>query len=316
MSVFETNPEIVFLFAGLLAILVIGTSTGMIMGRTVRSESGIETVRNINSRMKAWWLMCIVFTIAVLTVPAGSIVMFSLTSFLAFREYVTIAPTRRGDHRVLFWAFFILLPLNYLLLYMKWYGLFSILIPVYAFLFVPIRKLLTNDVELFLQRTAEILWGLMVCIYFISHVPALMLLDIPGYSGKNATLLFFLVLVVELNDVMQYVWGKWLGKRKICPDISPNKTVAGTVGGILTSSFVGMLLWWATPFNIWQALGLSLMISVMGFFGDLTMSAVKRDRGVKDYGSLLPGHGGILDRIDSLCFSAPLFFHVVRYFFT
>lgn len=304
------------MFGGVLALLAIASVVGFILKKTARSESSAKTIKNLNSRINSWWVMVVFFSIALLTRGIGSIILFAITSFLALREYITITPTRRSDHRALFWVFFIILPLQYYFLYIEWYGMLSIFIPVFAFLFIPIRTLLKDDSERFLERTAEIQWGLMVCVYFVSYAPALLMLDIPNYENQNANLLFFLVMIVQLSDVSQYVWGKALGKRKIAPNISPNKTVAGFVGGVLTASLIGMGMWWVTPFGIFEAFGISLLITIVGFFGDLTMSAIKRDRGVKDYGTLIRGHGGILDRIDSLCFAAPVFFHCTRYFYT
>ena len=157
--------------------------------------------------------------------------------------------------------------------------------------------------------------GLMITVYCLSHAPALLMLELPGYEGENAKLLLFLVVVVQLSDVLQYVWGKLLGRHKIAPDVSPNKTVEGFVGGVLSATAIGAGLWWATPFGPWEAAGFAFLICLFGFAGGLVASAIKRDRGVKDFSSLIAGHGGILDRIDSLCFAAPLFFHLVRYFY-
>ena len=193
---------------------------------------------------------------------------------------------------------------------------FSILIPVYAFILVPTRSALAGDSEHFLERTAKIQWALMVCVYCVSHVPALLTLQIKGYEGQNAKLLLFFVLVVQISDVLQYVWGKLFGKHAIVPTISPNKTVEGFWGGVLSATGIGTALWWATPFTWWQAALFSFLLTLMGFFGGLVMSAIKRDRGVKDYGTMIEGHGGVMDRIDSLCFAAPVFFHLVRYCFT
>ena len=139
--------------------------------------------------------------------------------------------------------------------------------------------------------------------------------DIPDYSGQNAKLLLFLAVVVQMSDVLQYVFGKTLGKHKVVPDVSPNKTWEGLIGGVVSASLIGMGLWWSTPFSPWAALVISLVITIMGFAGGLVMSAIKRDRGIKDFGNMIQGHGGIMDRIDSLCFSAPVFFHIIRYSF-
>jgi phosphatidate cytidylyltransferase len=260
--------------------------------------------------------MVAIFTVALFTGGIGSVILFGLTSFFGFREFINLTPTRPADHRALFWAFFVVVPVQYYLVAVRWYGLFAIFIPVYAFLFIPIRCALAADCEHFLERTAKIQWGLMVCVYFVSHVPALLMLEIPGFKGTNARLLLFFVLVVQLSDVLQYVWGKLVGRHKIAPVLSPSKTWEGFIGGVLSASAVGAALWWATPFRPWQAAALSLVITLMGFLGGLVMSAIKRDRGVKDYGNLIEGHGGVMDRIDSLCFAAPAFFHLVRYYFT
>jgi phosphatidate cytidylyltransferase len=230
---------------------------------------------------------------------------------------VTLTPTRRGDHATLFWCFAVVLPLQYLLVGIRWYGLFAIFVPVYAFLFVPARSALAGDTQGFLERVAKIQWGLMIAVYCLSHAPALLMLPLPGEEGPaaNAKLLLFLVLVVQLSDVFQYVWGKLFGKHKIAPNVSPNKTVEGFVGGVATATGLGTALWWATPFTPLEAAGFSLAICLLGFAGGLVASAIKRDRGVKDFGALIAGHGGILDRVDSLCFAAPLFFHLVRFTF-
>jgi len=231
------------------------------------------------------------------------------------REYITLVPTRRGDHRTLFWTFFIITPLQYYLIAIDWYGFFAILIPAFAFVFIPARIALAGETEHFLERAAKIQFGLMICAYCLSHAPALLILKIPNYEGHDATLLLYFVLVDQMSDVLQYVWGKLLGRHKIAPEVSPNKTWEGFTGGVATATLLGALLSWATPFTRWQAAGMSLAITLMGFLGGLVMSAIKRDAGVKDFGAMIEGHGGILDRIDSLCFAAPVFFHLTRYFF-
>ena len=310
------DPQTQYLFGGVLGLLLIASAIGWILKLTLRGESAQKVVANLNARINAWWIMCAVIAAALAAGKTASVILFALVSFLALREFITLTPTRHGDHRALFWAFFVILPLQYWLIGRDWYGLFAIMIPVYAYLFIPIRCALAGDKERFLERTAKIQWGLMVCVYFVSYAPGLLDLHIPGYEGQNAKLLFFLVFVAQISDVLQYVWGKCLGRHPIAPTISPSKTLEGFAGGALTSILLGAALWKVTPFNPWQAAGMSAAIVLMGFFGGLVMSAIKRDRGVKDYGELIPGHGGIMDRIDSLCFAAPIFFHLTRYFFT
>ncbi len=315
MSAFQ-DRDLVRLIAGVATLLVVATLVGAVLRRRAGSPAARATVENLNARIRAWWIMAVVFTAAIWTGVWGSTLLFALMSFLALREFVTLAPTRREDHRTLFWSFFLITPLQYGLIAARWYGLFAIMIPVYAFVFVAVSNVLSGRTERFLERTATIHWGLMVCVYCVSYAPALLLLEIPGYGKSNTKLLIFLVLVVELSDVLQYVFGKLFGRRPIAPALSPNKTWEGFAGGILSATAVGTALWWATPFSPGQAAGMSLTITLAGFAGGLILSAIKRDRGVKDYGTLLPGHGGMLDRIDSLCFAAPIFFHLTRFFFS
>ncbi|MBV8820107.1 MAG: phosphatidate cytidylyltransferase, partial [Acidobacteriaceae bacterium] len=239
-----------------------------------------------------------------------------MLSFLALREFITLLPTHRSDHRTLLLTFFVFTPLQYYLISIAWYGLFSVLIPVYAFLILPTRTALEGDTRDFLGRTAEMQWGLMICTYCLSYAPALLILNIPGYIGQNVKLLFFFVAVVQLSDILQYFWGRLLGKHRIAPRVSPGATWEGMAGGIASACLLGAGLYWITPFTPWQAAGVSVLITLMGFAGSLTMSAIKRDRRVKDYGTIIVGHGGVLDRLDSICFAAPVFFHVTRYFFT
>jgi phosphatidate cytidylyltransferase len=259
--------------------------------------------------------MAAIFMTATLAGTGVSLLLFCGMSFLALREFVTLAATGRGDHRALFWSFFIVTPLQYILIHVGWYGLFSMLIPVYGAIFVAVRTVVAGDTSRFLERTAVHQWGLMICVYFLSHVPALLLLPAQGLPHQNIKLMFFLVLVVELSDVSQYVWGKTIGRRPVAASISPHKTVEGLIGGGLTATALGGALGWATPFSTTSAALMAALLVVMGFAGGLIMSAIKRDRGVKDYGAVIAGHGGILDRIDSLCFAAPVFFHLTRYFY-
>jgi len=309
------DPQLTWLFGGVLALLVVATTIGAVLRRAAKTDSARAVIDNLNSRTRAWWKMCAIFALSLLIGRIGTLVLFYLLSFLALREYLTLVPTRHGDHRTLFWSFFIITPLQYYLIGISWYGFFAILIPVFAFLFIPTRIALAGDPQHFLERAAKISFGLMICSYCLSYAPALLLLRIPGFEGHDARLLLYLVIVDQMSDVFQYIWGKLLGRHKIAPVVSPNKTWEGFVGGIASATLLGTGIWWATPFTRLQSAGLSLAITLLGFFGGLVMSAIKRDAGVKDYGAVIEGHGGILDRIDSLCFAAPVFFHLVRYYF-
>ena len=316
MADFVIDLHLKILLGGVIAILTVASMIGYLLGRNEQSESASKVIDNLNARIRAWWLMCAIFAGALLTGGLGATLLFALISFLALREFITLTPTQRADHHTLFWCFFVWLPLQYYLIASPWYGLFAILIPVYCFLFIPTRCVLAGDTDNFLERTSKIQWGMMICVYCVSHAPAILMLEIPGYEGENAKLLLYLVIVAQLSDVLQYVFGKTMGSRKIAPRISPNKTWEGFLGGIAMASLIGGCLWWATPFEFWQSVFISLIITLMGFAGGLCMSAIKRDSGVKDFGSFIEGHGGMLDRIDSICFSAPIFFHIIRYYFT
>lgn len=308
------DPELVAVFGGLLALLVVATAVGAVLRRRVTAAGARATVENAWQRIVAWWGMCAVFAAATAIGPLASTALFALLSFLALREFVTLTPTRFADHATLVWCFFVILPLHYLFLAVRWYGMFAIFIPVYAFLFVPIRAALAGDVEHFLERTAKIQWGLMVAVYCVSHAPALLLLDLPGGAGATPKLLLWLVVVVQLSDVFQYLAGKTLGRRPVAPSVSPGKTWEGLIVGGLAATGVGGGLGFLTPYSPVAATGMALLLVFLGFAGGLTMSAIKRDAGVKDWGSSLAGHGGVLDRIDSLCFSAPILFHLTRWF--
>lgn len=310
------DRELLWLGAGIGGILVVSSIIGAILHFTVKSEQGRATVQNCNARIRAWWIMVAVIAGAIAGGRIGVVVLFGILSFLGLREFITLTPTKPGDHRALFWAFFVITPAQYYFVGTMWYGMFSIFIPVYVFLFIPVRTALAGDCERFLERTAKTQWGLMVCVYCLSYAPALFTLSIAGYEGENAKLLIYLLAVAQLSDVFQYIWGKTLGRHKVAPTVSPSKTWEGLVLGVLTATGVGASLWWATPFNPWQSALMSLAITLAGFFGGLVMSAIKRDRGVKDYGALIEGHGGVMDRVDSLAFAAPVFFHAVRYFYT
>jgi len=310
------HQETVVLFAAIGGVLVFASVVGWLLKRFVAKGAPHGSIDNLNARIRAWWVMVVVVGIALAFGKAGVIVLFGFVSFFALREFITIAYTRRGDHLALAMSFFFFLPLQYYLVWDGWYGMYSILIPVYAFLALPIAASLSQDSTRFLERTAKVQWGLMITVYCISHVPALLTLRIPKYEGREALLIVFLVLVVQGSDVLQYVWGKLFGRHKIAPQLSPSKTVEGFVGGVLSATVLGAALYWITPFAVWQAALMALLIAVLGFFGGLVLSAIKRDRGIKDWGAMIEGHGGMLDRMDSVTFAAPIFFHVTRFFFS
>ena len=310
------DPDMIKLLAGACGLLTVASLTGLALERKLSPNGENATIENLNARIKAWWVMVLLVGLAFLAGRAGVILLFAFCSFAALREFVTLTNTRRADHWALAAAFFVVLPVQYGLIWAEQYGIYSIFIPVYAFLLMPIIAVLRGETQGFLIRIAEVQWALMIAVFCASHVPALLTLQIPGYEGRNVLLIAFQVIVVQLSDVLQYVWGKLFGRTKIAPKLSPSKTVEGFVGGVASATGIGALLWWITPFTPVQAGIMAFVITMMGFFGGLVMSAIKRDRGVKDWGHMIGGHGGLIDRLDSVVFAAPIFFHLTRYWWS
>ena len=310
------NEKLMWVMAGIVGLLLVASVIGWWLSQRARGKGGSEVVDNLNARIRAWWLMVAVLGVSFMLGTTFNLVLFAIISFLALREFITLTPTRRGDHLALCLCFYVAIPLQYWLIGIEWYGLFSILIPVYGFVLLPAVAALAGDPDDFLERATKVQWGLMLTVYCISHAPALLVLDIPGFDLGGLALLVYLLLVVQISDVLQYVFGKLFGRHKLAPRVSPSKTVEGLLGGGLAATAVGAGLWWITPFTPLQSAGMAALIVLCGFLGGLALSAVKRSLGAKDWGNLIEGHGGMLDRMDSVCFAAPVFFHVVRYGFT
>ncbi|WAT16912.1 phosphatidate cytidylyltransferase [Aurantiacibacter sp. MUD11] len=308
------SQTMITLFGGVGALLLFASLVGWVLSLKVKSHAGRATVDNLNARVKAWWLMVAVFAVAFAFGTMVTIVLFALVSFYCLREFLSITPTRPEDHSATVAAFYLFIPLQYWVVAAGWTTMLTILIPVWAFLLLPVIAVLRGETLDFLQRTARIQWALMLTVFCISHAPALLILDIPGYEEKFL-LLFFLITVVQISDVLQYVFGKLFGKHKVAPRVSPAKTWEGLIGGGLSASAIGAALWWITPFSPLEAGLMALMIVIAGFVGGLVLSAVKRSLGAKDWGTMIEGHGGALDRMDSVSFAAPVFFHATAFFF-
>ena len=350
------------LLGSVLGALAIAFVVGRALRRQPESTLSPAVIRTFNLRIWAWWLMFVFLVAGLILGYVPTVLLFGLISFWALREFITMTPTRRGDHRTLFWTFAVFTPLQYVLVGLgrNYYGLYTVMIPVYASLFIPARIAVAGDPKRFLERVAKIQAALLICVYCLSHAPAILDLRLttgPGgprwqtgpapsasapesseapaefatptvqptpaaatddkiIYGSTASVLFFFVLIVQMNDVFQYTWGRLLGKHVIAPQINASRTWEGLIGGVLSSMLLGMLLSWATPYGVFWAGPIAGAVALAGFAGSMTMSAIKRDRGVKDYGTLVSGHAGVLDRIDSLCFAAPVFFHITRFFFS
>jgi len=301
------------LLAGVVVLLLVASLAGWALSHRITGDAGQETVRNLNARIKAWWVMVAIFAVAFVAGKGVTIILFAAVSFYCLREFYSITPTHPSDHAAMAAAFYIFLPLQYWLVWIDWVTMLTILIPVYAFLALPVLSMLKGVTADYLQRVSKIQWGLMLGVFCVSHAPALLMLDLGGHPPVN--LLFFLITVVQLSDVLQYVAGKLFGRTKLAPNVSPSKTVEGLVIGGLAATAVGAGLWWITPFEPHEAAIMAFAIVVAGALGGLVLSAVKRSLGAKDWGVMIQGHGGALDRMDSVTFAAPLFFHLTHYFF-
>ncbi|MBL9082884.1 MAG: phosphatidate cytidylyltransferase [Planctomycetales bacterium] len=300
-----------WVFTTLLLVLTAATVVGQMLRRQTEIGVNPAVVEQFNMRVRSWWMLTAMLAFGFLLGPAVTVALFGALSFWALREFITLTPTRIADHRTLFWVFFVFTPLQFYLVAARQYEIYSILIPVYAFLFIPARIALAGDFKRYLERCTTIQTGLMICVYCLSYAPALQSIALP--SPLPARLLLFFFIIVALSDAFHYVCEKLLGKHLIAPAISQNKTWEGFLGGLGCASLAGMALYWASPFQAPQAAMMAALISAMGYCGGLTMSAIKRDRGVQDYGTLLVGHSGVLDRIDSICFAAPVFYHATKY---
>jgi phosphatidate cytidylyltransferase len=309
----RTEPLLILSMIG--GVLTLASVAGFFLRISVREAVTIGVVENLNTRIKAWWWIVLILGSAVFAGNAAMILLFAVISFVALREFLTLTAIQAVDRPAVIASFLVVLPVQYTLVGLGRYDWFVGFLPLFGLLLVPILSALTRATRNYLARTAELLLGLGICVYGISHVPALLMLRITGYQDRQISLMLFLILVAQTSDVLQYMWGKLAGRHKIAPEISPSKTVEGLIGGIASATALGACLWWMTPFTIVQAGVMAFLIALTGFLGGLVMSAIKRDHGVKDWSQFIPGHGGMLDRVDSICFSAPMFFHVTRWLF-
>jgi phosphatidate cytidylyltransferase len=297
-----------FEYAGLIVLALLLTATLAV--HALRWLSPQRDCTELTTRVNSWWVMAGLLYGALALGRRTGLVFFALLAFWALKEFLTLLKTRPADHRALVWAF-LAIPLQFYWVAIDWYGMFIIFIPVFMFLLLPLRLVLRQETAGFVASAAQIQWGLMAFVFGLSHLGYLLVLPAREYQpyADGRALLLFLIFTVELSDVLQYVWGKALGKHRILPRVSPNKTWEGFVGGIVSAVLCSLLLRFLTPFSLGETLLVAALITLAGFAGGAVMSAVKRDFGVKDFGALIPGHGGMLDRVDSLCYAAPVFFH-------
>lgn len=317
------DQQVGLLFALLFGALLLATVAGVLLSLRERGHADEATggrttrLQDFQTLLRNSWLMALVFWIGWAAGDGVAIVLFGLVSFLVLREFISLSPTRRGDHRSLVLAFFVVLPAQYALVWTQHFDLFTVFVPVYVFLAIPVVSALANDPQRFLERNAKLQWGIMVCVYGLSHVPALLLLPFPRFEGRLAFLVFFLVAVVQTCMLVQHLVARRLN-APVAPAISESFHWRSWVAGLLAGGLLGGLLAGITPFKPLPALAMALVACAAGSLGHLVMKAIKRDRGVTHWGSAgrsVTGATGLLDRVDALCFAAPVFFHSVRWTF-
>lgn len=306
----DTTIDILLLSLGVIGLLMLLTVVGEVLRSRVPRGRPDGSAETFMLRVQSWWGMVILFALALLIGRVGVLLLFAFASFAALREVLTFTHKTKADHLSLALGFFLILPVQYLFVGLEWTALFTVLIPVYAFLLLPVLSALRGPADRFLIRVAETQWGLMICVYCLSHIPALMTLDIDGYGNRAILLIVFFIMVVQFGDLLEYFFGRRFGTRRIAPGLSP-KTWEGVGLGLASAALIGAGLSWTTPFGPLGAAAMAFAASLTGMMGNLVFAAIKRDRGVKDWSHLIPGQGGFMDQLDSVVFAAPVFYHLV-----
>ena len=291
--------------AGLGGLLVVATAGRLFVARHRPDRDFVELRR----RVQSWWWMVGVLLAFLVWGITPTVAFLGFISFLALKEMLSIVPTRLADRRMIFWAYGAI-PVQYVLIHRgSAFGL-AVFVPVVLFLFLPIRAVLIGETTGFVRSVTLVQWATLLTVFCLGHLAALLTMPPAVGDAGPIGLLLFVLFMTQANDVFQFLWGKSVGGPKIVPRISPGKTWSGFVGGAATTAVVAAAVGpWLTPMTASASFGVGALIAVVGFFGDCVMSAIKRDLGIKDSGQLIPGHGGILDRLDSVMYTAPAFYY-------
>lgn len=315
----SVDEQVALLFVTLFGVLALVTIAEALrsVSRDELDEPRAQQVARFRRDLRAVWVGAVVFWVSWISGPVGATLAFAAVSFLALREFITLAHTRRGDHRSLILAFFVVLPLQYLIVGLQRFDLFSVFVPVYVFLAIPVISALAGDPERFLERNAKIQWGIMVCVFGLSHAPALLLLDLPRFADRGAFLLFFLVVVTAAGQIVQELASRRLRSLPVARQIDRSFSWRAFGIGVAAAAALGAALFWTTPVKPQTAAVMAALAGACGALGDLVMRALKKDAGVRWWGnqSSVTGAVGLLDRVAPLCFAAPVFFHAVRWYF-
>ena len=311
------HSQVALLFVVLFGLLLLVSAA--VLFYTLREPNAARRERNLGMQrdLRAVWIGSVLFWLAWVSGALGATMAFGVFSFLALREFITLVRTRRGDHRSLLLAFFVALPVQYVLVGLRAFDLFTVFVPVYVFLAIPVVSALAGDPERFLERNAKIQWGIMVCVYGLSHAPALLLLDLPRFAGRGAFLLFLLVVVTAVAQIVQELASRKLRRRPMARHIDRSFSFRAWALGVLAAALTGAALFWITPVDPLRAAAMAAVAGGCGNLGELVMRALKKDAGVRYWGnrSSVTGAVGLLDRVAPLCFAAPVFFHSVRWYF-
>ncbi|MGZ5129750.1 MAG: phosphatidate cytidylyltransferase [Caldimonas sp.] len=313
----SVGQQVGLLFVALFGLLALATLVAFIGSLRDATDAQRAMQERFARELRAVWAGALLFWIAWAAGPFVSTLLFGLVSFFALREFVTLTHTRRADHRALLLAFFVVLPVQYVLVGTRLFNAFTVFIPVYVFFAIPVISALANDPLRFLERTAKIQWGIAVCVYGMSHAPALLLLDLPNWRERGAFLVFYLVVVVAAAQLVQELASRRLRRRPVARAISRSFSWRAWGAGVAAAAVLGALLYWITPFKPLPALAMGAIAGATGTLGEFVMKALKRDAGVRNWrGSVsVTGAVGLLDRVAPLCFAAPVFFHSVRWYF-
>jgi phosphatidate cytidylyltransferase len=310
VSIESVKPGIWVAYAAILGVLLAGSGATRVLIDRFPERDYTE----LRLRVRTWWFIVPPVAAALVTGKAVTIALIAVVSVLALKEFLAMVAHRGQDHGSLQFVY-LAIPIEYWFAYRSSYVAFAATVPLFGLAMLPLALLAMRNASAALRAAATANLGLLLAVFSLGHIA--LLIEFPDETNPVAGAVgwvVFLLLVTQLNDVAQYVFGKSFGRRLIAPRASPNKTVEGFLGGVATSAalgaWIGPLL---APFDAGAGLLVGAALAVAGFGGDMTISALKREHGVKDAGNLLPGHGGILDRVDSLITAAPLFFYFVYF---
>lgn len=306
-------PQLVTVISAFIALLLFVHF--ILLPVLERMDPDLE-LDKLASRIRFWWVILLGFLVGVIVGDKFLLILIAFICFLALKEFLSITPSRRADRRVLFFAY-LTIPLQFYWIWIDWYGMFVVFIPVYVFLFLPLPMTLLGEPAGFLRALSLLIWIVMTAVFSLSHLGFLLVLpDSLNPAAGGIGLAFFLIVLVQVNDAAQFIFGGITKDRKVIPKLSASRTWSGLIGGLgLTVLVAWLLAPWLTPFSSIEAIWLGVLVAITGLIGYIVFTAIKRDLDFEDRGTMTPGHGGILNRIDSLVYTAPLFYHIITYLY-